>query len=343
MRTGQIFRQYIELRDARHVRWIDCATGVASARYTEPISCPLCQSDTYRVWFVKRGFRWVRCRRCGMVYVNPRLSDEARLMSYCGDDAQFYYTHCAPTDQSEDGWQEELTRIHDYRNPGRLLDIACGSGHFLYCAQQAGWDVSGVEMNPVAVALARQSYGIHVETGTFESTTFSDGSFDVVSIFQALDQLADPLGALRRMRRLLVPGGLLVLTVPNIRSFIVWALGSRHRHFTPEKDVSFTPRTLRQMVRQSGFDQIIQLRTFGEECTLSNLLDLVRTRFAMDLFEHRASRNGSSAGLRKGKLLRAPRRSLSNLLIALTRLAGLGSYMTLYARSRSRRDRQQCT
>ena len=52
MRTGQIFRQYIELRDARHVRWIDCATGVASARYTEPISCPLCQSDTYRVWFI---------------------------------------------------------------------------------------------------------------------------------------------------------------------------------------------------------------------------------------------------------------------------------------------------
>jgi len=95
VRTGQIFRQYLELRDARQARWIDPATGMASTRHTEPISCLLCQSDTYRVLFVKWGFQWIRCPCCGMVYVNPRLSQEARRMAYCGSDAEFYYTHCA--------------------------------------------------------------------------------------------------------------------------------------------------------------------------------------------------------------------------------------------------------
>ncbi len=95
MRTGQAFRQYLELRDERHARWLDPATGLAVARWTEHAFCPPFQSDAYRAWLVKRGFRWVRRRRCRMVYVNPRLSQEARGMAYCGSDAEFYYTHCA--------------------------------------------------------------------------------------------------------------------------------------------------------------------------------------------------------------------------------------------------------
>ncbi len=95
MRTGEIFRQHLEIRYARQTAWLDPATVMAPARYTESTSCPLYQSDAYRVWFTKRGFRWVQCRRCGMVYVNQRLSQEARLMAYCGSDAEFYYAHCA--------------------------------------------------------------------------------------------------------------------------------------------------------------------------------------------------------------------------------------------------------
>jgi SAM-dependent methyltransferase len=189
-----------------------------------------------------------------------------------------------------------------------------------------------VEVNPAAAALAQGHDGLRVETGDFDSTTFSEESFDAVSIFHTLDQLADPLGALRRIRRFLVPGGLLVVTVPNIRSFMVWALGSRHRHFTPEKGMSFTPTTLHRMVREAGFE-ILRLETFGEEPTPSNLAELIRTRGRVDLFERRASLNGLGPGPHRGSLLRAHARSLTRLLIRLTRAAGLGSYMTLYARS----------
>ena len=332
MRTGQVFRHYLELRDARHAAWLDPATGMASARFTQPASCPLCRGETPRAWFVKRGFRWVQCGRCGTVYVSPRLSPEARLMAYCGSDAEFYYTHCASSDPGQAGWQEELAWIRRYRGPGRLLDVACGTGEFLHAARQAGWEVRGVEVNPVAAALAERRYAIPVETVAFESVRLPDASFDVVTIFQTLDQLPDPLECLRRVRPLLASDGLLVVTVPNIRSFMVWALGSRHRHFTPEKGVSFVPRTLRRIVRQAGFSRILRLRTFGEECTLSNVLDLIRTGRAADLFEHRASQNGTPAERRRGGGLRAPGRGLSTLLIALTRLAGLGSYMTVYAR-----------
>lgn len=334
MRTGRAFREYLALREARYQAWLDPATGVASARVSGPASCPLCGSDAPRAWFVKRGFRWVRCGRCRTVYVSPGLTPEARRTAYCGPDAEFYYRHCLLPEEGEGGWQEELARIRRYRRPGRLLDVACGAGGFLRCARRAGWEAWGVEVNPLAAARAREGGG-RVEAAGFEVADLPEASFDVVTIFQALDQLADPLWALRRMRRLLRPGGLLVAAVPNIRSFIVWALGPRHRHFTPEKGVCFTPRTLRRMVGRAGFERILELRTFGEECTLSNLRALARTGWGVDLFEHRASQNGEPGAAGGASWLRLVGRGVDRLLIALSRRAGLGSYASVYAEADS--------
>ncbi len=70
---------------------------------------------------------------------------------------------------------------------------------------------------------------------------------------------------LQRMHWLLVTGGFLVMRAPNIWSFMIWSLGPHHRHFTPEKDMSFTPKTFCQLVKEAGFVGVIHLRTFGRE------------------------------------------------------------------------------
>jgi SAM-dependent methyltransferase len=275
--------------------------------------------------------------------VSPRPSREARRHAYLGEDADFYYQELALGQRGPDGWQKELALIESYlKPPGRLLDIACGRGDFLAVAKNAGWQVEGLEVNPVAASAGRREHGVAIQPVDFEEADFEPASFDVVTIFQTLDQLTAPVQVLRRARQLLVPGGLLAVTVPNIRSFIVWAVGEHHRHYTPEKMVSLTPSTLRRLLRTSGFVHIKGLKTFGEEITLSNVRDLWRTGREVDLFEYRvASEEGghssrqhrSRGGERRQSALKSALRPLNNALTWTTRVLGLGSYMRAYART----------
>ncbi len=97
-----------------------------------------------------------RCKRCGATYVNPRPSLEAQRLAYRGEDANFYYRELALRQRGSNGWQSELALIQRYQKPpGRLLDIACGRGDFLAVARDAGWQVEGLEVNPVAAAAGR--------------------------------------------------------------------------------------------------------------------------------------------------------------------------------------------
>lgn len=342
MSRTEDFARYLALRDQRYASWLDPATGMAADRYTSATDCPICEGGEWNQIFVKRGFRWCSCRRCGATFVNPRPSREARRLAYGGEDANFYYRQLALNQNASDGWQSELALIHRYRRPpGRLLDIACGRGDFLAVARDAGWQVGGLEVNPVAATAGRTEHGVDIEPIDFEDADFEPASFEVVSIFQTLDQLRSPARVLRRARELLVPGGVLAVTVPNVRSFMVWAVGEHHRHYTPEKMVSFTPRTLRRLLKTSGFPLIESLSTFGEEIALSNLRDLWRTGREVDLFEYRVAagehlppseRRLNRDPQRRQSAKRKSLRPLNGVLIWTTRVFGLGSYMRAYAR-----------
>ncbi len=343
MSRKESFARYLELRDRRYASWLDPVTGMAADRYTSATDCPVCETNDWRQRFLKRGFHWGTCRRCGATYVNPRPSREARRHAYLGEDADFYYRELALGQRGSNGWQRELALIERYvKPPGRLLDIACGRGDFLAVARNAGWQVEGLEVNPVAAVAGRSEHGVTITPVGFEEADFEPASFEVVTIFQTLDQLAAPLRVLRRAHQLLVPGGLLAVTVPNMRSFIVWAVGEHHRHYTPEKMVSLTPSTLRRLLKISGFVHIEGLRTFGEEITLSNVRDLWRTGFEVDLFEYRVASEErghpsrplpSREGERQQSALKSALRPLNNALIWMTRVLGLGSYMRAYART----------
>jgi SAM-dependent methyltransferase len=341
MSRAEDFARYVEMREKRYARWIDPASGMAVPPYVEPADCPVCGADACRARFVKRGFQWCSCGRCRAIYVNPALTREAQRLAYRGEDANFYYRNLALSDRSSEGWRAELDLVHRFQKPpGRLLDIACGRGAFLAVAKKAGWQARGVEVNPVAAAAGRSEFGVAIEPIEFEEAQFEPASFEVVTIFQTLDQFTAPARVLQRARDLLVPGGLLAVSVPNVRSFMVWAVGKHHRHYTPEKMVSLTPKTLRRMFKTSGFARVESCSTFGEEISLSNIRDLWRTGCKVDLFECRLatedswhpSRRRLSRG-RQRSAWKSALRPVDNALVWTTRVLGLGSYMRAYARA----------
>ncbi|HEV2391242.1 MAG TPA: class I SAM-dependent methyltransferase [Verrucomicrobiae bacterium] len=138
------------------------------------------------------------------------------------------------------------------RGPARVLDVGCGSGVLLARMQRFGWEVEGVEVDPGGVAAAR-ARGVPVRLGTLEQQTYPDDSFHAIHSAHVIEHVHDPLRLLRECRRILKPGGALVLLTPNIES---WG----HRRFReawlnldpPRHLALFSMKTLRRALEQSG-------------------------------------------------------------------------------------------
>lgn len=149
--------------------------------------------------------------------------------------------------------------IQRHAPPGRLLDISTGDAHFLQVARDAGFEVTGTEFSEHAADLCRKR-GFDVHVGAFEGLPDSC-PFDVITLWHVLEHLPHPGQALLRIGRLLGPGGICVIAVPN----------EDHSLFFPPKSARANPfgellwghevhlvyfqlATLRQALLRSGFE-----------------------------------------------------------------------------------------
>src|SRR5580693_3148261 len=94
----------------------------------------------------------------------------------------------------------------------RILDAGCGSGRNMVDLARHG-DVTGVELSPTSVALARDREAGVVIEGSVMEMPFEDASFDLTVSLDVIEHLHDDIGALRELRRVTAPGGRLLVTV----------------------------------------------------------------------------------------------------------------------------------
>jgi 2-polyprenyl-3-methyl-5-hydroxy-6-metoxy-1,4-benzoquinol methylase len=144
--------------------------------------------------------------------------------------------------------------------PGaRLLDVGCGSGAFLAQMGRMGWDVTGVDPDPGAVAAARRR-GLAVQSGTVYDAAFPDEHFDAITMNHVIEHLHDIAGTLRECYRILRPGGVLCVVTPNLDA-------QGHREFgrdwygldAPRHLVLFTATSLKLTLAQAGFTGELEL------------------------------------------------------------------------------------
>jgi SAM-dependent methyltransferase len=134
------------------------------------------------------------------------------------------------------------------------LDVGANDGFFLHLARQSGWDVQGVEIAESAAAYAREVFDLDVFVGQLTEANFPDQAFDVVTFWHVLEHVHDPLGHLQETYRILKPGGLLIVEVPNISSWQARLFGARWRALdTPRHLYHFSPDSLKAMLQKAGF------------------------------------------------------------------------------------------
>jgi 2-polyprenyl-3-methyl-5-hydroxy-6-metoxy-1,4-benzoquinol methylase len=143
------------------------------------------------------------------------------------------------------------------RRAGKLLDIGCGDGAFLEAAARH-FEVTGVEISAAQAERARQRLPVAtIHTGPSTLAPLPENTFDVVTQFSVLEHEWHPLEALRCVARVLRPGGITILKVPNFASWnrvirgVEWC-GIR----LPDHCNYFTPRTLRAALGQAGLDPL---------------------------------------------------------------------------------------
>ena len=150
-------------------------------------------------------------------------------------------------------------------SPGRLLEVGCGSGRFLNRMRKAGWAVEGIDFDPVAAARVEKRFGIPVAVGSLPELGYPEGEYDVVAMSQVIEHVADPVALLKECRRVLRPGGRLVLSTPNARSLAHRLHGRHWRGLEPPRHQHvFTPAALARCARDCGFADA-QLFTLSAE------------------------------------------------------------------------------
>lgn len=223
-----------------------------------PVPCPLCENTTSRHVLSEQGLRLYQCRQCRFLFVVPRPDAEELKRMY----SEEYFTgenmDAATLNFRTPVFLQCLERLKRVRpERGRLLDVGCWTGDFLEHAQLAGWSVAGLELSTRAAHYAQQN-GRNVRCGTMENIC-EDAQFDALTLLDVLEHMPDPRMELAHARRLLKPGGILVVRVPNTNFHLPKArICSAIR--IPDKGLHmrfhlnhFTPTTLGRTLQTSGF------------------------------------------------------------------------------------------
>ena len=287
-----------------------------------PYSCPACQAHAWVPDVTYLGTPYRRCRGCGTGMVSALPDPTALRVHY-----EVHYPGRFPHDEARRGrlalFDGILDRLQGFRGAGRLLDIGCSGGYFLAEARRQGWQGIGMDLSHEACLLAQRA-GLNAVHAESRHLPFRDGCMDAVSLVNVLDHVADPLGSLLEARRVLAPGGVLVVRVPNAafhRPFIrllsalgPWARSRRLDGLPILHLYGLTQHSLRSLMRRAGLDEPV----------------VRNSQFAM---EPRAAEDPGARNI----LARLGLSALARGVKALERLSGgrwlVGPSLELYARA----------
>jgi len=238
-------------------------------------SCPLCGSSNTGRIFAKADFdverldsfafasrkmpeymhyQLIDCPTCDLLYASPLPRKETLEHGYC--DAN--YDSGVEAHYAAETYAGFLSTIIG-RLPDRhgALDIGAGDGAFLEHLQEYGFDgIVGIEPSRAPIAAAHADVRPLIREGLFSGDDFPPNSFSLVTCFQTLEHLHDPLEMVRAVRKLLKPGGAVFFICHNRHALSARLLGRKSPIFDIEHLQLFSPRSAHYLLEKCGFEYL---------------------------------------------------------------------------------------
>jgi SAM-dependent methyltransferase len=232
--------------------------------YQPPQRCPACGAAPRPSYRLRNGARLLRCPRCLMGWWEWPPLDPASFYDrdyfQCDAVVRGYSDYASLEAALRRTGRGRLRRISALVQPAvgttgatpRLLDLGCGTGVFVEEAGRADWDARGVEVSEYAAACAR-ARGLDVTCAALENLSLPPTTLDCLTLWDVLEHLRDPVGALTRAARAVRPGGVVALSTGDITSLCARLSGPRWHLFNlPEHLFFFSPHALRRLLNRAG-------------------------------------------------------------------------------------------
>lgn len=238
----------------------------------EYLNCILCNEDDTEKVLTGKDFRYgtsdemfavVRCKKCKLVYINPRPTK---------DDISRYYPENYRTRETLKSAARIERRMRKYKTKRRallfknpwyinfpaetiVLDIGCGVGELLLRLKELSCNAYGADVDEITSKYLHETMNLNVAVCDIDSgTPFSDNFFDVIIMRHSLEHVHNPADVLREVKKIMKPGGLLVIGVPNIDSFVSKITKEKWNDLDiPRHLFHFNPLTISALLHKSGF------------------------------------------------------------------------------------------
>ena len=247
---------------------------------TQEVDCNLCgiSNSTFlfnakdRLHGIDGTYTYVKCKECGLVYMNPQVVPEDINKLYPTD----YAPHSA-VDTSANSKKRLRKRISktslvryiqrklanvkivdslysQINEQTRVLDVGCGKGAFLNSVKaEKGCQVHGVDISESAVTQAKNSFGLDIFKGDITEFPQPDSFFDIITAWWYLEHIYNPHVSISKISSLLKDNGHCIIGIPNFKSFNAKVFKVKWYHLDcPRHLCIWTPDTIKRLLEQHG-------------------------------------------------------------------------------------------
>lgn len=221
---------------------------------TEHVNCDLCECNDTELWGHKDSLNIVRCKKCGLVYTNPRLTSEELKKYYSAE-------YFSKGDYDGDPLRKKMYLIEIETQikkivgiHGRFLDVGCAYGVFLNTLPNS-FEKYGVEFSKEAAEYGKREFNLNIQIGGVKDCKFPNSFFDVVHLRGVIEHLQSPKGDLKILNRLLKPEGWLIIsTTPNLTSPAARIFREKYKLVSPKEHIyNFSVKTLSELLKKTDF------------------------------------------------------------------------------------------
>ena len=204
------------------------------------------------------NFSYVKCVKCGLVYMNPQIDLKELTGFYPNNYAPHQSKPSMPKQLKKNGRKKSPLPESVFRNLNKnsiLLDVGCGNGHFLNETKQlTNCQTCGVDLSKTAVKMAKDSYDLDIFCGTITEAPFENNSFDLITAWSYLEHVPNPSEVLAKINDLLKQGGDCIISCPNFESINAKLFGDKWYHLDcPRHLYIYSPKTLTALLEKNGF------------------------------------------------------------------------------------------